>query len=185
FNNNPFGGNILSENNEDILIRNAYPKNLEFPKKNIIIVVIDALRSDHLSLFGYKRETSPFLDSLYATGNLKKIDLSFSVAAESFAGINAIARSKIWANLGYNNFTLQHLLKDQGYDLNFIISGDHTNYSGLKSSYGKDSEFNIYLDGAITSQYSDPNDDRIILEGLEKVLPYNQTPAYFHFHLMS
>lgn len=185
FNNDPFKGRILSDTNEDIGLRNAYPKNLEFQKKNVIIIVIDALRTDHLSLYGYERPTTPFLDSLYAGGNLKKVDLSFSVAAESFAGINAIVRSKIWANLGYNNFSLQQLLKDQGYDLNFIISGDHTNFSGLKSSYGKMSDFNIYLDGAITNQYSDPNDDRIILEGLEKVQPYHETPAYFHFHLMS
>ena len=185
FNNDPFDGKILSDTNEDIGLRNSYPKDLDFERKNIVIIVIDALRADHLSLFGYKRETSPFLDSLYATGNLHKTDLSFSVAAESFAGVNAILRSKIWGHLGYNNFSLQQLLKDQGYDLNFIVSGDHTNFSGLKSFYGKDSDFNYYLDGSITNKYSDPNDDRIILEGLENIPPYDNTPSFFHFHLMS
>lgn len=185
FKNDPFDGRIISDNNDDIGVRNSYPKNIDFERKNIIIIVIDALRSDHLSLFGYKRETSPFLDSLYASGNLRKIDLSLSVAADSFAGINAILRSRIWFNLGNNNFSLQHLLKDQGYDLNFIVSGDHTNFSGLKSFYGKNSDFNYYLDGSLTNKYSDPNDDRIILEGLENMPPYNTKPSYFHFHLMS
>lgn len=185
FKNDPFDGRILSDTNEDIGVRKTYPKDLEFQRKNVIIIVIDALRSDHLSLFGYKRDTSPFLDSLYASGNLRKIDLSFSVAAESFAGVNGILRSKMWAHLGYNNFSLQHLLKDQGYDLNFIVSGDHTNFSGLKSFYGKNSDLDYYLDGSITQKYSDPNDDRILLEGLENIPSYDKTPSYFHFHLMS
>lgn len=185
FKNDPFDGKILSSSNEDIGVRNSYPKNIDFQRKNVIIVVIDALRSDHMSLFGYERETSPFLDSLHASGSLRKIDLSFSVAAESFAGINGILRSKIWAHLGYNNFSLQHLLKDQGYDLNFIVSGDHANFSGLKSFYGKNSDFDYYLDGSLTKKYSDPNDDGIILEGLENIPAYDETPSYFHFHLMS
>lgn len=185
FKNDPFDGKIILDTNKDIGVRNSYPKNLDFQRKNVILIIIDALRSDHLGLYGYKRETSPFLDSLHASGNLRKIDMSFSVAADSYAGINAILRSRIFGNLGYNNFSLQHLLKDQGYDLNFIVSGDHTNFGGLKSSYGKNSDFNYYLDGAITTKYSDPNDDRIILEGLENMPPYNKTPSYFHFHLMS
>ena len=184
-NKNPLGSKIYADTNEDIGVRNAYPKNIDFDEKNVVIIVVDALRSDHLSLFGYDRKTSPFLDSLYATGNLRKVDLSFSVSAESFPGINAILRSKIWTNLGYSNFSLQHLLKDQGYNLNFIISGDHTNFYDLKSFYGKNSDFNYYIDGSITKRYKDPNDDRILLEGLKEIAPYKNSPTYFHFHLMS
>ena len=185
FKNDPFDGRILSDRNEDIGVRDSYPKNLEFQKKNIIIIVIDALRSDHLSVYGYNRETTPFLDSLHASGDLRKVDLSFSVAAESFAGINGILRSKIWAHLGYNNFSLQQLLKDQGYNLNFIVSGDHANFSGLKSFYGNNNDLDYYLDGSLTRKYSDPNDDRIVLEGLENIKNFDNTPSYFHFHLMS
>ena len=35
---------------------------------NLLLVTIDTLRQDHLSSFGYERETSPFLDSLAARG---------------------------------------------------------------------------------------------------------------------
>jgi glucan phosphoethanolaminetransferase (alkaline phosphatase superfamily) len=183
-NNDPFQGQIISNDNEDIRIRHDYPKNINFPKKNIIIIVIDALRSDHLGLFGYKRKTSPFLDSLYASGNLTKIRLSFSVAGASFAGINGILRSKIWANMGYNNFSLQQLLKDQGYEINFLLSGDHTHFYGLKSFYGKNSDFNYYIDGSTTKKYIIA-DDRIIFEGLENIKNYQNNPSYFHFHLNS
>lgn len=72
FKNDPFDGKNIAEINEDIGVRNSYPKNLDFQRKNIILIIIDALRSDHLSLYGYKRKTSPFLDSLHASGNLRK-----------------------------------------------------------------------------------------------------------------
>jgi arylsulfatase A-like enzyme len=35
---------------------------------NVLIVMIDALRADHISANGYQRETSPFLDSLISQG---------------------------------------------------------------------------------------------------------------------
>ncbi len=37
-------------------------------KKNIIIIVIDALRPDHLGCYGYKRNTSPNIDKLAREG---------------------------------------------------------------------------------------------------------------------
>ncbi|MFC1504386.1 sulfatase-like hydrolase/transferase [Spirochaetota bacterium] len=43
---------------------------LLFKKKepNVILIVMDAVRPDHLSCYGYERETSPFIDSLAAKG---------------------------------------------------------------------------------------------------------------------
>jgi glucan phosphoethanolaminetransferase (alkaline phosphatase superfamily) len=181
---NPFQGQTILVNNEDIRVRTEYPRNIDFQKKNIIVIVVDALRADHLSLFGYNRKTSPFLDSLYSSGSLKKVEQSFAVAAASFAGINGILRSKIWSNMGYNNFSLQQLLKDQGYRINFFLSGDHTNFYGLKSFYGKNSDFDYYIDGSETKRYI-VNDDRLIFEGLENIKNYSGKPSYFHFHLNS
>ncbi len=35
---------------------------------NVIVIVVDTLRADHLSSYGYERETSPFIDQLAAEG---------------------------------------------------------------------------------------------------------------------
>jgi len=40
----------------------------EGPRWNVIILLIDALRRDHLGLYGYSRDTSPFLDQLASQG---------------------------------------------------------------------------------------------------------------------
>ncbi len=183
-NDDPFQGQSILNENEDVLSRSQYPKNIKFQKKNVIVIIVDALRSDHLSLFGYKRKTSSFLDSLYSIGNLTKIDLSFSVAGASFPGINGILRSRIWSHMGHENFSLQQLLKDQGYNINFLLSGDHTNFYGLKSFYGKPSDIDYYIDGSDDKKFI-VNDDRLIFEGLENIKNYNKNPSYFHFHLNS
>ena len=39
-------------------------------QQNIILIIIDTLRADHLSCYGYHRYTSPSIDSLAAEGTL-------------------------------------------------------------------------------------------------------------------
>ncbi len=39
-------------------------------RANVLLLVVDALRADHLGCYGYERATSPFLDSLAAQGVL-------------------------------------------------------------------------------------------------------------------
>lgn len=39
-------------------------------KPNVILIIIDTLRADHLGCYGYERDTSPFIDSLAGTGTL-------------------------------------------------------------------------------------------------------------------
>ncbi len=47
------------------------PSELPFPRpRNAIIVLIDTLRADHLSCYGYERPTSPEIDALAASGTL-------------------------------------------------------------------------------------------------------------------
>ena len=40
------------------------------PARNVVLVVCDTLRADHLSLYGYHRDTSPFLDWLGQKGHV-------------------------------------------------------------------------------------------------------------------
>jgi len=42
----------------------------ELQNKNIILIIIDTLRADHLSCYGYHRFTSPTMDSLAAEGTM-------------------------------------------------------------------------------------------------------------------
>ena len=38
------------------------------PRPNVVVIVIDTLRADHLSFYGYGEDTAPFIESLAAQG---------------------------------------------------------------------------------------------------------------------
>jgi len=79
------------------------------------------------------------------------------------------------------SFKLPDLLRDQGYDLFFVLAGNHRWYN-LKSAYGAD--LTQYFDGSNSTRY-DWNDDRVISEGFEHVPSFSGKPAFLYFHLMS
>ncbi len=167
---------------EGIRVRQRYPKTIPFVKKNVILVIVDALRADHLRAYGYRRSTSPFLDSLYASGQLHRVKFALASASGSFPGVLSILRSRSWHTMSERNFSLPDLLYDQGYGLHFLVSGDHTRFYGLASYYGDSLAY--YIDGGKTKKYT-VNDDRLIFEGLDQIPQAGKKPAYFHFHLNS
>ena len=57
------GGGWLGEK-----IKTANLPDAQADAPNVIVIVVDTLRADHLSSYGYERETSPFMDSLATEG---------------------------------------------------------------------------------------------------------------------
>jgi arylsulfatase A-like enzyme len=56
--------------------------------RNIILITYDALRSDHLSSFGYERETSPFVDALIArSASFSNVTVPYPQTSQSFASL--------------------------------------------------------------------------------------------------
>ena len=56
-----------------------YKKTVKHGNPNIILIVVDALRSDHLGCYGYRRNTSPNIDRLSQDG----IKFTRAISAES------------------------------------------------------------------------------------------------------
>jgi len=167
---------------EDRRIRNAYPSGKPFLKKNVILIISDSLRADHMSVYGYKRLTTPFLDSMMTLGRLKKVKYTFAECPETAAGVLSILASRSYRSLSEYNFKLNELLRDNGYKVFYILSGDQTVYERLRWFFGQD--IDLLFDGNNSKNYA-LADDRLIFEGLEKVPDYKGNPAFFYFHLMS
>lgn len=61
---------------------------VEKSRSNILLITIDTLRADHLSSYGYPRQTSPFLDRLAATGiRFDQAAVQWPKTGPSFASI--------------------------------------------------------------------------------------------------
>src|SRR5258708_25576570 len=55
---------------QELRCRASYPRAQKFERKNVVVIVVDALRSDHTQVYGYNRPTTPFLESLFETGQI-------------------------------------------------------------------------------------------------------------------
>jgi len=166
---------------EAVRARAAYPRGQTFSRKNVILIMVDALRADHMGVYGYARPTTPFLSGLLASNRLKAVSLALSSCAESSCGILSTLTSKPFRHLSTPNFSLLNLFADQGYDIYQVLSADHT-FAGERKAYGH--EQTLYFDSSSSRRFG-VNDDRALFEGLERVPQYSGRAALLHFHLMS
>ena len=161
--------------------RSAYVPSAGSERMNVVLIVADALRPDHMGVHGYARDTTPNLSRLARSGAVRKAPAVHAVCASSSCGLVGLASSKFVHEFHPGAFTLHEVLKRHGYRVHFVLSGDHTSFYGLKLAYG---EADSYFDGSQARGHY-MNDDRILLDRLNGFADWDGKPVMFHFHLMS
>jgi len=78
--------------------------------------------------------------------------------------------------------TLQEVLRQHGYRIHLLLSGDHTIFYGLKDAYG---HVDSYFDGHDASAARYVNDDALLLDRLAAFPAADGTPVMLQLHLMS
>lgn len=159
-----------------------YDPPAQFNRRNVIVIIVDCLRADHLSFRGYQRETTPFLDALARAGRFHQVDFAMANGNDSPQGIRAILGSRYPHHHNIHNFKLHDALKRAGYRTHLIATGDHTTLRDMRRHYGPN--FDVFSDGLSSVAYS-VNDDRSLLEALDRIPASDGQPAFFFFHLMS
>lgn len=163
--------------------RASYVPNPDAHRRNVIIITVDALRPDHMGVYGYERSTTPYLSSLLMAGRLHRIDRMVSVCAESYCGLLSIARSKYVHELSADDFSLAEVLRRHGYRIELLLGGDHTNFYGLRDAYGA---VDHYADGADAQEHGySCNDDRLVLSRVGSLQSWDGRPTMLQLHLMS
>jgi glucan phosphoethanolaminetransferase (alkaline phosphatase superfamily) len=150
-------------------------------RKTLVLITVDSLRADQMNVYGHPRENTPFLNRMLREGRLQRFDNAFAACTESLCGLLAIHNARFWHELGTVNFGLADALKRLGYHNQFLLSGDHANYYGLRSFYGHN--IDDYRDASMAEGYV--NDDSHVLRWLERIAPADGTPRFLHVHLMS
>ena len=164
-------------------LRRHYTFSNQFQKKNVILIIVDACRADHLGVMGYARDTTPFLDSLQRAGHLRVVRACYSASCCTFGGVLSLLRSQHWFNMTKRAFALQDVLQRAGYRVHFILGGDHTHFQNLKFYYG--ASLDSFADGGSPGHRFLLNDDRVVFEKFDEIAPFDGTPSFFYFHLMS
>ena len=171
------GPNIQSEKDRECI--EAIHKTSE-KDKLAIIILLDALRSDHLPMYGYPRNTAPFLDSLYRSGKLIKIKNSFSNSTNTIGGISALFYSKDWDHFSYSDMNLMQYFKRSGYSTSAFLTGYHSGWYGLSAMYRGYCD-NFYE--STSAYHSATDDDLVTLKKIEST-PF-QPGSFIFIHLLS
>lgn len=102
-------------------------------KPNVILITVDALRSDHLSAYGYPRKTSPWLDTFAKDSYLfEDCICQVPCTGQSFVSLFTgkypyrfgIMDQVNWVPIGKNEIFLPEILKEAGYYTTAFLGGD-------------------------------------------------------------
>lgn len=125
-------------------------------KPNVILISVDALRADHLSCYGYQRDTTPNIDRLASEGvlfsqaisqGIGTLESHMSMLTSLYPHTHGLNHAR--QTLDDSKVTLAEILKDNGY---FTVA--FTGGSYMDARYGFSQGFDIYDDsgGGIEKQ---------------------------------
>ena len=135
---------------EDLSVKSNTEKILDCEDCNIIIISLTNTRKDHISLYGYERDTTPnidyfFKDSLIFQNAFAPTSWTLPNAATFFTSLFPYAHKVLQRNNGErieeNISTFSEILKQNGYAAAaFTGDGDYNR------KFGFDQGFDLYLD---------------------------------------
>lgn len=156
--------------------------------RNVIIVLVDTLRADHLSGYGYHRETSPFIDE-FASHSVV-FERARSQSSCTFPSVNSLMTSRypdVFARQGKDQFgipeqypAIAEILDDLGYSTVAVSQSPvvRKNPSKHNPNGGFDRGFDRFVEGCVWKHGRCLN-HRIFSE-LENVQP----PFFLYLHYM-
>jgi arylsulfatase A-like enzyme len=129
------------------------------PRPNILIIVVDTLRRDHLGVYGYERPTSPQIDRLAA--DAVRYDAALSQSPWTLPSVASLLTGRDVAPLGIVDdvnllddefLLLSEVLSEQGYSTGAIVSHKFVSAKwGFDQGYDRFDDSNALGHMAITS----------------------------------
>ncbi len=155
------------------------------PRLNVILIVVDALRADHLGCYGYSANTTPVIDALaknalvgtrvYSQSNWTGAAMA-SMMTGTYPAVHKIAKSP---DDGLDRFSvlpktlriIPEVLRDRGY------------YTAAVTSCGWVSPVSGYGKGFADFQLVGRNDEVIVGKAIE-ILRTHPSPFFLYLHLL-
>jgi arylsulfatase A-like enzyme len=160
------------------------------PELNVVVITLDTLRADHLSCYGYERNTSPRIDEFAGHGVLfENVACQSSQTLPShasiFVGTNPRTHKAISheSPVGPDITTLAEILRDHGYRTAAFISSH-----ALDSKYRLDQGFNTYWEVHKERTYDErrtakeAEDDPTLDEAIEWLKGHGRSKFFLWVH---
>lgn len=155
---------------------------------NVVVVLVDTLRADHMSTFGYERTTTPFIDRMAASGIV--FERARAQASCTFPSVNSIFTSRYpgpFLRQGPGEMgipehlpTIAEILRDAGYST-AAVSASHivrATPSDYNPNGGFDRGFDTFIEGCVWLHGSCLNNK--VFEQLDGI----EEPFFLYIHYM-
>jgi len=159
-------------------------------RPDIVLIVVDTLRADHLGLYGYPRSTSPHLDALAARGTV--FDAAMAAAPWTLPSVMSIATSRVPSRHGVVNDglrlaegvpTLAGALHEGGYATGGFVSHIYvTAPFGFDRGFDRYEDFGLSQPGYRLEAGLEPTADRVTTTALEWVEARDAGPMFLFVH---
>jgi arylsulfatase A-like enzyme len=111
-------------------------------QSNLLLITVDTLRADHLSSYGYPRQTSPVIDRLAAEGvRFDQAAVQWPKTTPSFASMLTAIVRKVGIPLPCEFEMLAEKLRAQGYTTHAVVSN-----GAIGSDFYFDQGFDTYIE---------------------------------------
>ena len=117
------------------------------PRRRIVLVVMDALRSDRLPFYGYARDTAPFWSDLRRQGHWAQVERAYGTGPESVGGISGIFQPHWPRSRSGQGRGIGQQLRRHGFRTHFFVTGSHAAL-GLRDTYGDADTFSSGVERA-------------------------------------
>ncbi|MCP4680393.1 MAG: sulfatase-like hydrolase/transferase, partial [Deltaproteobacteria bacterium] len=128
------GKDLVREETPDIQAKSAMhshsPKDTTARPAHVLLITIDALRADHMHMYGYKRDTTPHLDNFAAKNTLflqsrspgpsTRHSFPTLLTGRHFSSLK-LKKGKKWSRLLPRNATFAEYLKEKGYRTRAVV----------------------------------------------------------------
>lgn len=149
---------------------------------NVFLFVVDALRSDHLPLYGYPRPLTPHLDRFLKDHPCQKVPMTLSNGLDTITGLQCLLTAKGPTATSPFCYTLPDYLSDQSFKTHLILAGDHS-WQLRHKAFGK--KIDLFYDG---SEHPGPGgvcDDELVENRVKELPSYDGGYHFFYIHLIS
>ena len=153
------------------------------PGCNLLIVVVDTLRVDHLGYAGYPRPTSPSIDAFVADARRYDacvaqatwtVPSTASLLCSAYPGTHQLlygpGDTEGWTALDEDITTLPQVLHDAGYETTALVGNPV-----LRPRLGLDRGFDTYTLGS---------DEEVITEAARRLVGWTEGRSFLYLHLL-
>lgn len=158
-------------------------------KPNILLVLIDTLRADHLHCYGYSRKTSPAIDELASRGVL--FEEAISAAPWTLPSAMSLLTGRLPSRHRVENDTLRlapsipllpGVLKEAGYATSAVVSHIY-----VSSAFGFDRGFDHFDDFGLSKNYRfeaglEPRAAAVTDRALQQIRTLKRRPFFLLVH---